>query len=82
MPEVMRQMQRERELSSATSSAPPPPATDPDQQRGLKRLPDIQLETTQINKAALEKRMQAQIEDSAAGNAEWNMRRTSAQQQL
>ncbi len=83
IPEIVRQMEREQQHKPASSSSLPPPATDPVEQRGLKRLTDIQLEQIAKNKkAAQERKMQKQMEACAADVAKWNMRWTTNQQQL
>ena len=83
IPQIVRDMEKEQQRKPASSSSSPTPATDPVEDRGLKRLADTQLEPIAKNKkAAQERKMQMQMEECAADVAKWNMRWTPSLQQL
>lgn len=83
IPEIARQIEREQQQASASTSTPPPPASVPVEQRGLKRLTDVQLEQIKKNKkAAMERKMLKQEEACLADVAKWNMRWSSCPPEL
>lgn len=83
IPEIARQIEREQQQASASTSTPPPPASVPVEQRGLKRLTDVQLEQIEKNKkAAMERKMLKQEEACLADVAKWNMRWSPCPPQL